>query len=484
MSAWTWTGLCAGCKRDGLEVSSCRGHGERVLCAKCAEKPYRMPTATGTTINLDGVVADPVPGDPRDHFHNGIPNGQLSGGKVAADRYAGRVLDVAAMLAQPDEPIPWRCDGLAADGYLTLLAGRGGEGKSWLTLALASGVARGEEAAGIPCAKGRALIFDAENGARLITRRLRAAQVTADLNVQPVEVGGLSFTQDGGWFRQIIDEQKPQLVVFDSLRVLSSGAKESDSDEMEPIVTRLKQLARDTGSAIVLIHHRGKSESSEYRGSSVILDQVDLLFTLGRVAGDPEGRHRRKLTTVKCRIEEEPAPRWLAITADRAAGLVFVDRAEPFESEGTRPRDDLRGEVLGELGSIGRSARSIAKAVGRKPNDGTVPRILADLEADDLASRDTDGWVRHATAPKECGAGGAPSECPATTGDQAAPPHVAHPGAGGAPAGVRHATPHVGDGTGAPPKCRCERPLPAPDDEGELRCASCGRACDGWAVAA
>jgi hypothetical protein len=63
--------------------------------------------------------------------------------KVETDeRYAGRLLNVGELLAQPDEPIPWRCESFAADGYLTVLAGRGKEGKSWFTLALSCAVAR------------------------------------------------------------------------------------------------------------------------------------------------------------------------------------------------------------------------------------------------------------------------------------------------------------------------------------------------------
>jgi len=463
MSAATWTGNCTGCHRGGVEVGSRRTHGERVLCERCASRPYRMPTATA----LD-----------RPRAINGS-TGASNGNGNAPDRYHGRVLDVAALLAAPDEPIPWRCEGLAADGFLTVVAGRGGEGKSWLTLALACGVARGQDAAGIPCKIGKAILFDAENGAPLIARRLRAAGVSADLDVQPVEVGGLSFAKDADWFRKVIDEHRPQFVVFDSLRVLSSGSKESDSDEMEPIVTKLKQLARDTGCAIVLVHHRGKAEGSEYRGSSVILDQADLLFTLGRVAGDPEGRHRRKITTVKCRLDEEPAPRWVAITADRSRGLVTVDEAEPYEAdEGARPRDRLRDDVLATLGGIGRSARSIANALGRKPNDGTVPRILTDLEDDGLASRGPDGWVRHATAHLGSGAGGAPPETPVSTGEQAAPPHVAHPGAGGAPPDQEAADLSLVDALPAA-TCRCDKPLPAPDGDGELTCARCGHDCGG-----
>jgi hypothetical protein len=294
----------------------------------------------------------------------------------AKGRYDGRILDVRGMLAAPEEPIPWRCEGLAADGFLTTATGRGGEGKSWLALALACGVARGEPAAGIPCARGRAVIFDAENGPKLTIRRFRAAAVSADLHVQPVDAGGLRITTDLAWFRKVIEGQRANLAVFDSLRVLSSGTKENDSDALEPIITALKQLAREAGTAIVLIHHRGKAEGSEYRGTSVILDQTDLLFTLGRVPGDPEGRHRRKLATVKCRIDEEPRPRWVAIEADRAQGLVYVNEAEPYEEqeERERPRDQHRGDVLELLGGIARSGRSIAKKRPERTHRATDPR--------------------------------------------------------------------------------------------------------------
>ncbi len=177
-----------------------------------------------------------------------------------------------------------------------------------------------------------------------------------------------------------------------ALRVLSSGSKESDGDEMEPIITALKMLARETGAAVVLIHHRGKNEANDYRGSSVILDQTDLLFTLGRVAGDPEGRRRRKITSIKCRIEEEPDPRWVAIEADRDRGLVYVNEAKPFEEDRERPRDALRDQVLAALTGISQSGARIATAVGRQKTDGTVRRILDDLQAEGLARRRPDGW--------------------------------------------------------------------------------------------
>ena len=335
---------------------------------------------------------------------------QSNGAGREGDRYAGRILDVGEMLAQPEEPIPWRCENLAADGYLSVLAGRGGEGKSWLALALACGVARGEPAAGIPCARGRAVIFDAENGPKLTIRRFRAAAVTPSLAVQPVDAGGLRVTTDLPWFRKVVDDLGANLVVFDSLRVLSSGSKESDGDEMEPIVTALKQFARATGAALILVHHRGKNEASDYRGSSVILDQTDLLFTLGRVSGDPEGRRRRKITTIKCRIEEEPEPRWVRIEVDREHGRVYVNATDACEEDEGRPRDEWRDRVLGQLTGIQQPAARIATALGRCKTDGTIRRVLEDLERDGLVVRGPGGWGVATTIPLGVGNPGNPPQ--------------------------------------------------------------------------
>lgn len=74
-----------------------------------------------------------------------------------APTLASRRLDIGKLLDLPPARLPWRCDRLAADGFVTVLTGEGGEGKSFLTLALAKAVAEGGSAAGIACRPGRVL---------------------------------------------------------------------------------------------------------------------------------------------------------------------------------------------------------------------------------------------------------------------------------------------------------------------------------------
>ena len=385
----------------------------------------------------------------------------------AADRYTGRRIDVAALLREPDTVIPWRCDRFAADGYLTVLAGRGGEGKSWVALALALGVSTGTRRAGINCHKGRALIFDAENGRDLLRRRLRAAGVTDGVGV--VLVDGLDIVRDADYFESTIREERANLVVIDSLRMLSSGRDEDSSGDMEKPLSTLRRMARETGAAIVLVHHRGKG-AADFRGSSVIVDQCDMLFALGREAGDPEQRSRRKLRTAKCRIDEEPEARWLAITADRALGLVTVDSAEPYDGEGTaRPRDEHREHVLGLLDDTPRPGRAIARDLGL--TEPTARRLLHDLQGEGIVRKRPGGWVRH----RVTSLGSDASDAPA--------PGIRSVRVGVLDDGLDDLAAERPDdvlGNAKPaPACRCDRPLPAPDEHGELRCTRCGHA-TGW----
>jgi hypothetical protein len=175
-------------------------------------------------------------------------------------------------------------------------------------------------------------------------------------------------------------------------------------------MSALRRLARETGAAIVLVHHRGRDETSSYRGSSAIRDGTDILFKFGRVKEDPEARHRRLLETVKCRIDEEPETRWLAIEPDRAAGLVFIDAVEPYEggTAGATVRADLADQLLDVLGEEPQTMASLAREVGRDPKDGTVRRALTALAEGGRAARTESGWRRVPVPPAKGLAPGTP----------------------------------------------------------------------------
>ena len=331
---------------------------------------------------------------------------RLASGGVIGERLPGqapaRKLDVAAILAAPVEPIPYIVDRFAAAGYVTLLSAHGGEGKSLLSTALAIGVACGSSPGGIDCEKGRALIIDGENGERLISSRYKLADGPPE-GVAVYEATGLDLAHHGDWLVRTISDENAQLVVIDSLRTLAPHMAENDGDTVLPVASTLRLVARQTQTAIVVLHHRPK-HGPGYRGSSVLRDQVDALFVLGRDPNDPERRTRRYLhcdpsRDGKMRFDLEPDERWLKI--DLSGGLLTIDQAQPYggsergptrtETTAERILDIVAGEPL--------SRSEIARRLDLDQTDRTVGRALTSLVDSEQLERHQDKTYTATSAP-------------------------------------------------------------------------------------
>jgi len=467
-SATTWSGLCTGCHRDGLTVGSRLSHGLRVLCGPCAAKPYRMPSATG----LDPITRGDVNGNaaPRDELRaNGNARVVVTASSresVTTTRYAGRRVDIAALPAKPPQPIPWRVHDLVADGSMTILSGESGAGKSWLAQSLCVGVTRGHTVAGLLCAKGNALYIDAEMGPSMfVDQRLRVAGIGAEFELRDAMGLDISTPPDLAWLRREIEATGAKIVVIDSLRRLVPSKPENDSDAMAPTISALAKLARDTRAAILLLHHKGDSDKY-YRGSTAIRDQCDALFALLRTSDDDDDPVRRLACgggKGKMRYAAEPRDVFLAIAPERG-GVVACDR--PGDGSRTPTGDTVKDEILGSLPCATKTA--VARAIGRKLQDRTFRDAWADLERTGKIERTGDRWgVVVIGLSRENVTTTPPALRLAEGVDGAVSPPVEIPDALLAP------------------RCACERPLRAPDEDGDLRCTRCGRTCaDGWGGAA
>lgn len=309
----------------------------------------------------------------------------------AALQLEARRVDLAVAIRDADLDPPWRVHGYAADGYLTVEAGRGGEGKSLKALALVGGVLRGDTVAGYRCEPGRAVIFDAENGVPLIGQRLKASDTPlAGLTI--FEAAGLDVATDHAAIEQAVIDARANLVVFDSLRTLAPRAKENDSDDMAPIMGALRGIARRTNAAVLLLHHRDKALEHDFRGSGAIHDQADMVFVLGRDPKDPQGATRRYVRCAKCRIAQEPADRWLTIKHWRG-NITLHEATSP--NDDARPaaapqRDELADRALDVLRTADEplTGAAVARRLGRDKADGTVRRALERLRADSRITRD------------------------------------------------------------------------------------------------
>jgi len=364
----TWTGRCTGCDREDVEVGSRVSHGLRVLCASCTRRPYSMPNGNGIPSWISNGDAAPS------NRPNGKPAGKL------------RRLDVARMVRENPPPVPWIVEGLVVRGALTVLNGREGEGKSLLAMALAAGVALGENQAGMECHAGRVLIVDAENGQYETHRRVHALGLPGSVEMfEPGDGQRFDLRHDLGDLERLLAEHKPDLLVLDSFRTLWGG-EENDSGDVAKVLDPLRNLVRRHNAGTILLHHSGKGTGG-YRGSSAIGASAELGFTLAHDEDDDD-RDRRSLACWKCRPAPKPAKSWLRLSVER--GMVLIDEAEPPEEEPSPERPvvtALKPLVLAALTDDPQTRADVARAVDRDPKDRSVGRVLGDLAAEGLADK-------------------------------------------------------------------------------------------------
>lgn len=360
----------------------------------------------------------------RAHGGNGdIPESEpSSNGHHPAGRYAGRAVDLNALLKQPRKPTPWRVKGLVADGTLTTIAAESGAGKSWLAHMLCNGVEQGETVAGFECAPGRALYIDAEMGPELVQIRLQDAGV-AECHYQYRDAMGLDVSRDDdlAWLRSEIEVVEAKLVVIDSMRALTPSQKENDSDDMAPLLTGLRKLSRDTGAGHLLIHHKGDGDKP-YRGSSAIKDQCDALF--GMLV---QGEGFEEVLKLSCRGKGRKPPRYAAAPADVWLRLSPADggmvAAGPPSEPATGPSiiEALKSEIrklAAKVDDPGWAPLKLAAAVGRPADDRSFKQAIGELvEAGEWAKTGATKSVKYRPSDSGDGRNDGRNQNPANTGD-------------------------------------------------------------------
>jgi RecA-family ATPase len=189
---------------------------------------------------------------------------------------------VLDLTAEPP-PVKWLVDGMICHGDIHLLIGEPGIGKSWLTMALALAIAGGSDTfLGRHVSEhGRVLYLDEENPEDLVYSRLTKLglnEATAK-NIRYISNEGVNFAKHGD---EIIEEAfdfEPELTIIDSLTRFHNEDENNAGSMAGLFNDAIKPLARQTGSAVVLIHHVNKTDStSSYkrsRGSGDIPASID-----------------------------------------------------------------------------------------------------------------------------------------------------------------------------------------------------------------
>jgi DNA-binding transcriptional ArsR family regulator len=193
--------------------------------------------------------------------------------------------------------IPAKCvfDDLLWDG-LTLLVAKPKAGKSWLVLGCAVATAGGRQVPGITSSGHGPVLYGA-----LEEPRARTASRLRKIAPDGAWTENLHFLYEllpfmGGGAEQLaaaMERVRPRLVVLDTLTALLKTGTKSDSDVFRAQygeVSRLRKLAEEFRTAIVVVHHvrKGVSDGAieAVAGTGGIAAAVDSVWQLKR---KPEG---------------------------------------------------------------------------------------------------------------------------------------------------------------------------------------------------
>lgn len=197
-----------------------------------------------------------------------------------------KVLDLTA----DPPPVRWVIQDMICHGDLHMLIGEPSIGKSWLTMGMAIAVAGGTEYLGRPTEQGRVLYVDEENPEDLIYHRLHKLGLTRDLakNIRYLSNESIRLDKQADELVTEALDYDPTLIILDSLTRFHTE-DENNAGAMAALFNNaLMPLARQTGAAVVLIHHANKTDSnSSYkrsRGSGDITAGADCGYDVRAVA--------------------------------------------------------------------------------------------------------------------------------------------------------------------------------------------------------
>lgn len=289
-------------------------------------------------------------------------------------------------------PVRFVLDPYIPIGYLTLLAGEAGLGKSTGVVAIAAAISRGKLIGGAKDTsepgEGRVVIFTGgEDLAEETTvpRYLAAGGDPEKLAV--VDDKEVSF-ENLELISEVVSAVKPSLIVFDPLlRFWPSGLSMNDQETAGPMFEALSDLAREHNSGLmcVLWPPKGKVESAigMFFGSNAIIGTARSAMTV-QVAedDDPANQIRRGIFShAKCNVAPLGASFKYELSAEVVEMARDTERFNSLEAEALRRVGSFRW-----LGVVADTADQVASKGARGGDEGRALAHASRLIREALAS--------------------------------------------------------------------------------------------------
>jgi hypothetical protein len=203
---------------------------------------------------------------------------ELAKGPAKAD--PAQFLKLGSELQALEIQTTYVVDQLMPEQSVTVLHASGGTGKTFAALQVAKSIDEGSAVFGLSAIRRPVIFVDFENPLPVLVERARA------LDIRGVSFWHQAFDPkppklDGAGFEAYTRLPTGSVLIFDTLRA-SHDKDENSSEDMAPIMARLKEL-RDQGRTVLVLHHTSKMNERGSKGSTAITDLADHVLALYRV---------------------------------------------------------------------------------------------------------------------------------------------------------------------------------------------------------
>ncbi len=210
-------------------------------------------------------------------------------------------------LSKDPVPAEWLVENWIAKGDLTMMIGASNTGKSFITMGLALAVAQDQHMFLDErlMSNGKVLYIDEENSESEVLRRMTGMGLTSagQKNIHFYHYQKIRLDKDA---ERVLDDAlliKPELIVIDSLTRIHSQAEDQSGAMNALFNDGIMPLARETGAAVIVIHHVGKTDSNNSfvraRGSSDLGAVIDNGIDVREIVWPHKGRDVECLNLVQ-----------------------------------------------------------------------------------------------------------------------------------------------------------------------------------------
>ncbi len=160
-------------------------------------------------------------------------------------------------LMKSNPVVDYLVDGLLTVGGISIIAGPPKSGKSTIVRQLTKSVVNGQDFLGRSTKKGKVIYLALEEQNSVLNEQFKKVGITETDDIL-IHVGGLLGGSAFDDVAELILDQRPQLLVIDTMLLFLNQSDSNNYNEMNRALSECRDLARRSGTHILTVHHQNK----------------------------------------------------------------------------------------------------------------------------------------------------------------------------------------------------------------------------------